>query len=58
MKVNFEHRNASRQWNGIIKNKMPKPKFVYGYWVVDSMSKLSRFVYIKSHVTLHVKGEF
>ena len=29
---------------------------LHGSWVVDPMSELSRFVYNKSHVTLHVKS--
>ena len=39
-----------------IHNKMPKPKFGLVLWVVDSKSKLSRFVYITSHVTLQVQS--
>ena len=33
---------------------MPEPKF--GSWVVEQMSELSRFIYIKSHVTLNLKS--
>ena len=39
-----------------IHNKMPKLKFGLELWVVDSKSKLSRFVYITSHVTLQVQS--
>ena len=38
----------------IIYNKMPEPKF--RSWVVEPMSEPSRFIYIKSHKTLHVKS--
>ena len=38
----------------IINNKMSKS--LHGLWAVDPMSELSRFVYNKSHVTLHVKS--
>ena len=46
----------ARQWE-IIYDKMPKPRFGLEQWVVDSKSKLSRFVYIKSHVTLQVQSD-
>ena len=39
-----------------IYDKMPKPKFGLEPWVVDSKSKLSRFVYITSHVTLQMQS--
>ena len=50
-KISFEHKKSLTV--EIILNKMPQPKF--GSWVVEAMSKLSRFIYIKSHITLHVK---
>ena len=50
-KISFEHKKSLTV--EIIFNKMPQPKF--GSWVVEAMSKLSRFIYIKSHITLHVK---
>ena len=37
--------------------KLAKPKFGHMYRELDSMSELSGFVYIKSHVTLHVKSK-
>ena len=37
--------------------KLPKPKFGHMCRELDSMSELSGFGYIKSHVTLHVKSE-
>ena len=37
--------------------KLPKPKFGHMCYELDSMSELSGFGYIKSHVTLHVKSE-
>ena len=37
--------------------KLPKPKFGHMCCELDSMSELSGFGYIKSHVTLHVKSE-
>ena len=36
-----------------IYNKISKPKF--GTWVAEPMSELSELIYIKSHMTLHVK---
>ena len=39
-----------------IHDKMPKPKFGLAPWVVDLKSKLSRFVYIRGHVTLQVQS--
>ena len=33
---------------------MPEPKF--GSWVVEPMSEISRIIYIKSHIPLHVKS--
>ena len=33
------------------------PKSLHGLWVVDPMSELSRFVYNRSHVMLHVKSK-
>ena len=40
-----------------IHDKMPKPKFGLEPWMVDSKSKLSRFVYIRGHVTLQVQSK-
>ena len=37
-----------------IYNKISKPKF--GSWVAEPMSELSELIYIKSHMTLHVKS--
>ena len=37
--------------------KFPKPKFEHMCCELDSMSELSGFVYIKSHVKLHVKSK-
>ena len=37
--------------------KLPKPKFGHMCRELDSMSELSGFGCIKSHVTLHVKSE-
>ena len=39
----------------VISEKFPKSKFGHMCCELDSMSELSGFVYIKSHVTLHVK---
>ena len=41
-----------------IHDKMPKPKPKFGLepWVLDSKSKLSRFVYIRGHVTLQLQS--
>ena len=50
-KISFEHKKSLTV--EIIFNKMPQPKF--GSWVVEAMSKLSRIIYIKSYITLHVK---
>ena len=33
---------------------MSKPKFES--WIVEPMSELSRFMYIKRHMTLHLKS--
>ena len=41
----------------IPQEKFPKPKFGHMCCELDSMSELSGFVYIKSHVTLHVNSE-
>ena len=37
-----------------IYNKISKPKF--GTWVAEPMSELSELIYIKSHMTLHMKS--
>ena len=52
-KINFGHKKSLTKVE-IIYNKMQVPKF--GSWVVEPMSELSRFIYIKSHMTLHVKS--
>ena len=39
------------------KEKFPKPKFGHMCCELDSMSELSGFVYIKSHVILHVNSK-
>ena len=41
----------------IPQEKFPKPKFGHMCCELDSMSELSGFVYIKSHVILHVKSK-
>ena len=41
----------------LFKKKLPKPKFGVVCCELNSMSVLSGFVYIKSHVTLHVKSK-
>ena len=38
----------------MIYNKISRPKS--GSWVVEPMFELSGFIYIKSHMTLHVKS--
>ena len=44
-KINFEHKNITkcRSQNS-------------GSWVFEPMSEILRIIYIKSHITLHVKS--
>ena len=41
----------------LFKKKYPKPKFGHMCCELDSMSEFSGFVYIKSHMTLHVNSK-
>ena len=55
--VNFEHRNASRQWK-LFYNKMPKPKFVYWYstwWLTCFRTFAVYYLYYKSRDTTREK---
>ena len=55
--VNFEHRNASRQWK-LFYNKMPKPKFVYWYstgWLTCFRTFAVYYLYHKSRDTTREK---
>ena len=54
--VNFEHRNASRQWK-LFYNKMPKPKFVHWYstgWLT-CFRTFAVYLYHKSRDTTREK---
>ena len=48
--VNFEHSNASRQWNILTTKCWSRSSYTGSGWLT------SRFVYIKNNVTLHVKS--